>query len=31
MEGTIFNIQKFCINDGPGIRTTIFMNGCPRI
>lgn len=27
--GTIFNIQKFCVNDGPGIRTTIFMKGCP--
>ena len=27
--GTIFNIQKFCVNDGPGIRTTIFFKGCP--
>lgn len=27
--GAIFNIQKFCINDGPGIRTTVFMKGCP--
>ena len=29
MIGTIFNIQKFCINDGPGIRTTVFFKGCP--
>ncbi len=29
MTGTIFNIQKFSINDGPGIRTTVFMKGCP--
>lgn len=28
-EGLIFNIQKFCINDGPGIRTTVFFKGCP--
>lgn len=28
-EGTVFNIQKFSINDGPGIRTTVFMKGCP--
>lgn len=26
--GTIFNIQRFCINDGPGIRTTVFFKGC---
>lgn len=29
MNGLIFNIQKFCINDGPGIRTTVFFKGCP--
>lgn len=28
-EGTIFNIQRFCITDGDGIRTTVFFKGCP--
>ena len=28
-SGTIFNIQKFSVNDGPGIRTTVFFKGCP--
>lgn len=28
-KGIIFNIQKFCTNDGPGIRTTVFVKGCP--
>jgi pyruvate formate lyase activating enzyme len=27
--GTIFNVQRFSIEDGPGIRTTVFMKGCP--
>ncbi len=27
--GTIFNIQKFSVHDGPGIRTTVFFKGCP--
>jgi pyruvate formate lyase activating enzyme len=29
VKGVIFNIQKYCIHDGPGIRTTVFMKGCP--
>ena len=29
MTGTVFNIQRFCVNDGPGIRTTVFLKGCP--
>lgn len=28
-KGLIFNIQKFSFHDGPGIRTTVFMKGCP--
>ena len=26
--GTVFSIQKFCTDDGPGIRTTVFLKGC---
>jgi len=29
LSGSIFNIQKFSIHDGPGIRTTVFFKGCP--
>ena len=28
-KGLIFNIQRFSIHDGPGIRTTVFIKGCP--
>lgn len=27
--GTVFNIQRFSLHDGPGIRTTVFLKGCP--
>ncbi|MBW1905805.1 MAG: glycyl-radical enzyme activating protein [Deltaproteobacteria bacterium] len=27
--GLVFNVQKFSTEDGPGIRTTVFMKGCP--
>ncbi|MFH1538319.1 MAG: glycyl-radical enzyme activating protein [bacterium] len=27
-EGLIFNVQRFSTEDGPGIRTTVFMKGC---
>ncbi len=28
MNAILFNIQKFCLHDGPGIRTTVFFKGC---
>ncbi|MBC7222650.1 glycyl-radical enzyme activating protein, partial [Candidatus Bipolaricaulota bacterium] len=27
--GIIFDIQRFSVHDGPGIRTTVFLKGCP--
>lgn len=27
--GIVFDIQRFCVNDGPGIRTVVFLKGCP--
>lgn len=29
VDGFIFDIQRFSLNDGPGIRTTVFFKGCP--
>ncbi|MBU2509761.1 glycyl-radical enzyme activating protein [bacterium] len=28
-EGIVYNIQRFSVHDGPGIRTTVFLKGCP--
>ncbi len=27
--GIIFDVQRFSVHDGPGIRTTVFLKGCP--
>jgi len=29
MQGVVFDIKRFAVHDGPGIRTTVFFKGCP--
>ena len=29
LTARVFNIQRFSVHDGPGIRTTVFLKGCP--
>ncbi len=31
LTGDIFDIKRFAIHDGPGIRTTVFFRGCPLV
>jgi len=28
-RGVVFNVQRYCVHDGAGIRTTVFLKGCP--
>lgn len=29
VTGSVFNLQRYSLHDGPGIRTTVFLKGCP--
>ena len=31
MTGHLFNIQRFSLDDGPGIRTVVFLKGCNQV
>lgn len=28
-RGIIFNVERYCLHDGPGVRTVVFLKGCP--
>ena len=28
-SGVIFDVREFTVHDGPGVRTTVFLKGCP--
>ena len=29
VEGIVFDIQRYSVHDGPGLRTNVFLKGCP--
>ena len=29
MKGLVFAIEEMAVHDGPGLRTTVFLKGCP--
>ena len=29
MNGFVFEVKRFAVHDGPGLRTTLFLKGCP--
>jgi len=29
LRGILFDIRRYSVHDGPGIRTTVFFKGCP--
>jgi len=31
LKGIVFNIMRYSVHDGPGLRTTVFLKGCPLI